>query len=93
MTKVLLLYEENHGLLAVCNDYDTVIDWLIDGNWLDKSTEVCQDNNKASYNWFTIEEILGKDWEKDIRKMDIDKFNTFFEESFQIKEERVYGAE
>lgn len=93
MTKVLLLYEENHGLLAIFNDYDTVIDWLIGENWLDKSTEACQGNDEISYNWLTIEEILGEDWEKEIRKMDIDRFNTFFVDVFRIEEERVYGAE
>lgn len=93
MTKVLLLYEENHGLLAICNNYDTVIDWLIDEKWLDKSTEACPGNSEISYNWLTIEEILGEDWEKEIRKMDIDRFNTFFMDSFRIEEERVYGAE
>ena len=93
MTKVLLLYEENHGLLTVFNDYDTVIDWLIDFNWLDKSTAVCQGDDETSYDWFAVEEILGEDWEKEIRKMDIDRFNTFFNEGFRIEEERVYGAE
>lgn len=93
MTKVLLLNEDNHGLLDVFYDYDTIIDYLIQEQWLNKDTEINNTDNSYSDEWKSISEVLGEDWDIQLHKMNIDTFNNLFDGCFYIDSRRVYGLE
>lgn len=93
MTKVTLVYEENHGLIFVCQSPEYVVDCLIDLGWLDENTWICTGDCDTNFDWYPIKEILGANWKEKLQKMDIDRLNEFFEGVFSINEERVYGAE
>lgn len=90
MDSVILLYEDNHGLLALFNNYNAVIDFLIENDWLSDTTDVCTGEDETSYDWQSINKVLGIDWETKVRQMSKEKFNEFFNGCFYIEQKEVY---
>ena len=37
MKTVILIEEENHGIIGVAKDYSSVVDFLVNEGWLDES--------------------------------------------------------
>lgn len=92
MQTVVLIEEDNHGQIGVAKDYLSAIDFLIKEGWLDESYEVWVDNEISLT--FTIVEHLGEDWQIIIRdEWDTENFNNFFDGSFYLTIENVYGTE
>ena len=92
MQTVVLIEEDNHGQIGVAKDYPSAIDFLVNQNWLDDNYEVWVDNEISLT--FTIAEHLGEDWQILIRdEWNTEEFNNFFEGSFYLTIEDVYGAE
>lgn len=91
MKEVYLIEEENHGIIGVAKDYPSVIDFLIDSNWLDENFEVWV--NDGEYLTQTIKEQLGEDWVA-IMKNDwsIEQFSNYFDGCFYLTTEEVYGT-
>lgn len=91
MQNVILIEEENHGIIGVAKDYPSVVDFLVDRDWLDGKFEVWADNEISLTQ--TLEDHLGELWYVAIRdEWDTEQFNNFFEGSFYLTIEEVYGA-
>ena len=84
--KVLIVREDNHGVLAVAKDFVSAIKLLVNTNWLDE--DYCVYHNWEQY--ITIEEELGKHWLEEVKKMDVDEFNEYFEGNFNLEEVEIY---
>ena len=84
---VILVNEDNHGLLTVAKDYKSAVKFLIDNRWIEESMEVW--NEDGTYR--RLDEFFGEDVLDIItEKWDIDSFNTFWDGSFLLNEVEVY---
>lgn len=82
---VILINEDNHGLIGVAKDYESAIDCLLQNDWLNSSLEVMDED----YNCNTLKDLnISID---DIKQMDIDKFNEFFDGIFYLDVDKVWG--
>lgn len=85
---VILVQEENHGLITVAKDYKSAIKFLINNGWIKESMEVW-DENGISHS--RLDELLGEDaFDIITEKWNIDSFNTFWDGSFFLDEVTVY---
>ena len=90
MQMVYLIEEENHGMIGVAKNYSSAIDFLVDSDWLDEKFEVWVDNE--DYLTQTIKEKLGENWSEVILAWDTEQFGNFFDGSFYLTIEEVYGT-
>lgn len=93
--KVFLIYEENHGVIGVCeNRVSCVIDYLIQTDWLSPDillfTEEIDDENEEEV---TLRDLQKKNpnWKEYFQKLSVDEFNELFEGSFYLEEEEVFS--
>ena len=88
MTEVILVREDNHGLIAVTLDYFSAVKYLVENNWLTDTIEVGVDED--------LEEVIvafGADWVDEILTWDsVQKFNEVFEGVFHLSIEEVYDG-
>lgn len=88
---VILINEDNHGLIGVANNYFNAVSWLIDNHWIDDNTEVWND---ASDQWEKLIDLQGEDWADRMRdEWDIDNFNYFWENSFSLNPIDIIGTD
>lgn len=88
---VVLIYEDNHGLIGVANNYRNAIDFLINGHWIDDFVEAWDEKTDT---WHRLVELEGEDWADRMRdKWDIDDFNDFWEDSFTLVLTEVFGTD
>lgn len=88
MQEVILVREDNHGLIAVTLDYFSAVKYLVENNWLTDTIEVGVDED--------LEEVIvafGADWVDEILTWDsVQKFNEVFEGVFHLSIEEVYDG-
>lgn len=89
MQKVILVSEDNHGLLCVVKDFQSAVDFLIKEYWIDEATEVYND---AKSEWMRLDELFGKDWEKEVRNLSRESFEELFDESIYLEDEEIRGT-
>jgi len=84
---VVLVHEENHGLITVAKDYKSAIKFLINNRWITESMEVWNEDDTYS----RLNELLGEDaFDIITEKWDIDSFNAFWNGNFFLNEVEVY---
>lgn len=81
---VIIIHEENHGIIGVAYDYESAVGYLVNQRWL--PAEILDKREE----WHPIDELLGDDWLDKLLSWDIDNFNTFFEGSFYLQIEAVF---
>ena len=82
---VIVIYEDNHGMIGIAKDYESAINFLLQNHWLDSEFEIMDEN----YKWVALKDLnvsIGN-----IRQMDIDKFNKFFDGCFYLDIDTVWG--
>lgn len=90
MKKVILINEENHGLIGVANNYYNAVKWLIEDGWLISFSEIWVEDDR----WERIVNIFGENWEDlMLNEWDLDKFNELFQCSFSLDLVDIIGAE
>lgn len=88
---VILINEDNHGLVGVANNYYNAVKWLIAEDWISDTTEICVGENEYSYEWKPLKEVLGEDWaDKMLEQWDIENFNDYWEGSFLLQSVEVF---
>ena len=88
---VLLIHEDNHGVIGVAKDVDSAVSFLIKKGWLFENTYICHDNG-SGWVWDPIKEVYGKDWEHFLRSLTVEQFNEIWESCFYLEEEEVFGT-
>jgi len=84
---VILVYEENHDLIAVAKDYKSAIKFLINNRWIEESMEVWNEDGTYS----RLDKLLGEDaFDIITEKWDVSSFNIFWDGSFFLNEVNVY---
>lgn len=91
MQTVILIEEENHGIIGVAKDYPSAVDFLVNKGWLDENYEVWVDNE--DYLTQSIKDKLGENWKEIISTWDIEQFGNFFDGSFYLSAIKVHGAD
>ena len=86
--KVVVIHEDNHGMIGIALAYPNAISFLIEKDWLTSTEEILW-NNKDK--WLTVEEVFGENWEDKLKELDIEKFNEYFEGCFHLEEMEVYN--
>ena len=88
---VILINEDNHGLIGVANNYYNAVTWLINNGWIDNNTEAWND---TSNRWEKLIDLQGENWADRMRdEWDINNFNYFWEESFSLNPMDVIGTD
>ena len=82
--KIVLVYEDNHGLIEVAKDYKSTIDFLIRHNWITEGTEIYDEQTNYYVRLKEKMDIF------DLFNWDIDDFNEYFLDSFKLEEVEVY---
>ena len=82
---IIIIHEDNHGVLGVAKDYDSAIDFLVQNQWLTTDVEVLN-----SIEEFVPIKELGLDIET-IRSWDIEAFNDFFDGIFYLDVDFLCG--
>ena len=81
--EVVIISEENHGVIGVAVDYKTAIRWLIQTDWINGGTNFWVDEK-----WQTVEQLFGENWQEKLVEQD----EEFFEGSFYFYERDLIGA-
>lgn len=88
---VILIHEDNHGLVGVANNYYNAVKWLIANDWITDNTEICVGEDCYNYQWQPLKEVFGEDWaDKMLEQWDIDNFNDYWEGSFHLEPAEVF---
>ena len=75
--RVVLVYEENQGLIAVAKSYVSAVQFLVDYGWLNEQLEVEEGQ--------TVFSLLGEDWLEKIKSWNsFARFTNFFEGYFSL---------
>lgn len=82
---VIIIHEDNHGVIGVAKDYESAINFLLQEHWLTVNIEVLNSIEE----WTTLKE-LGLDIGT-IKKWDIEAFNDFFEGIFYLDVDILWG--
>ena len=90
MNKVILINEDNHGLIGVANNYYNAVKWLTENGWLNSFDYIWVEDDR----WETIINTFGENW-KDLmlNEWDINKFNKVFQENLLLESINLIGAE
>ena len=56
--KVVAVYEDNHGMLAIVKDYQAGVRYLLNNEWIDETTEMQDEDNK----YHLLTDFIGADW-------------------------------
>lgn len=83
---IILIHEDNHGLLGVAKDYESAIDCLIQNQWLNIDTEVYSTEKEEYTSLRELKMTIG-----DIRALGIDKFNELFDGVLYLDIDAVWG--
>lgn len=76
--EIILIIEENHGLIGVAETRAAAINYLIEDSWISEETELLDEYECTR----TLEEMnISLD---DVREMSISKFNEVFEGIFYL---------
>ena len=76
--EIILMMEENHGLIGVAETPTAAINYLIKDSWITEKTELLDEYDCTH----TLEEMnISLD---DVREMSISKFNEVFEGIFYL---------
>lgn len=89
MGKVIVINEDNHGVVGVAENLDGVFDCLYDGDWLYDGMPVW-DEEEECFN--DLIKIYGPTWNKTIQEKlkTVNDFNDFFEATFYLEEFELY---
>lgn len=89
---VILIIEENHGIIGIAKSFSSAIDFLYDNNWMTPETELYNPfDDTAESDWVCFEKYnLTKE---DLKKCDLEIFNDLFDSVFYLEEREVYKNE
>lgn len=84
--KVITVYEDNHGMVAIVKDYQAGVRYLLNNTWIDDTTGMLDNDNK----YHPLTDFLGADWREQMFSWGIDTFNTLLGDQFSMVEVEVY---
>lgn len=93
MKTVILISEENHGIIGCVASEKDVIPWLTKENWINQYTEIDKrDSYGHIYGYETIKERYGLTWFQSLSKMNLNDLTEALDESFAFESIEVWSA-
>ena len=85
---VILIIEENHGIIGIAKSFSSAIDFLYDNNWITLKTELYNPfDDMAESDWVPFEKYdLSKE---DLKQGGLEIFNDLFDSVFFLDEWEV----
>lgn len=85
---VILIVEENHGIIGIAKSFSSAIDFLYDNNWMTPETELYNPfDDTVESDWICFEKYnLTKE---DLKKCGLEIFNDLFDSVFYLEEREV----
>lgn len=85
MQTVIVIKEENHGVIGIAKDYKNAIYFLIDNDWLTAKSDIFYNED-----WRHIDLVFGKYWQDKILALGFDKFCELFDGWIYLEEEEIF---
>lgn len=85
--RVVIIEEDNHGLIGIASNYQNAIHFLVNENWLDELTELYDSGFQDTK---LLLDLLGNKWLTTILNWTLEQFNEFFDGCFYLNEVSVY---
>ena len=82
---VILIIEENHGIIGIAKDFSSAIDFLFNNDWMTPETELYNPfDDTTESDWVSFEKYnLSKEG---LKKCGLEIFNDLFDSVFFLKE-------
>ena len=87
--EIILISEENHGLIGCVASEKDVMPWLTRENWVNQYTELY---NQDTDDYETIKDKYGLTWFQSLSKMNLDKLAEALDYTFSFEFIEVWGA-
>ena len=87
--EVILISEENHGIIGCVASEKDVVPWLIRENWVNQYTELY---NQDIDDYETIKDKYGLTWFQRLSKMDLDELAEVLDYTFSFEFIEVWSA-
>lgn len=88
MNNVILVSEENHGLITVTANYISAINFLMEYDWLNENTEIFYFNGNDGSS--SVKDTFGENWQQAIKNLSLKEFNDIFDGSFLLDPWNIY---
>ena len=85
MQTVIVIKEENHGVIGIAKDYKNAIYFLIDNDWLTAESDIFYNDS-----WCPINLVFGEHWQDKILALDFDEFCELFDGCIYLEEEEIF---
>ena len=56
--KVIIISEENHGLIGIAKDMKSAFQFLLEDKWITENTDFFEPNVDCDVDYFTLKEIM-----------------------------------
>ena len=87
--EVILISEENHGIIGCVASEKDVVPWLTRENWVNQYTELY---NQDIDDYETIKDKYGLTWFQRLSKMDLDELAEVLDYTFSFEFIEVWSA-
>lgn len=84
--KVVAVYEDNHGMVAIAKNYQAGVRYLLNNEWIDETTEMQDEDNR----YHLLADFIGANWREQMFSWGIDMFNSLMGDQFSMVEVEVY---
>lgn len=85
--KIILIKEDNHGLIGAVTRKDLILSWLVRNNWVNQFTEI-YDEKIDDYR--PLKNIFGLTWYQSLTALNFDNLCDLFDGIFYFAEEEVW---
>ena len=85
--RIILIEEENHGLIGVVTRKNLILPWLVRENWINQFTEI-YDEKTGEYR--SLKDVFGLTWYQSLIALNFDDFCDLFDGVFCFSEEEVW---
>ena len=91
MKEVIVIREDNHGVVGVVSTVFSALMFLLETGWVNSLYDYYDEKTDS---FKPIIEVFGESWEQALVEIEtIDEFNKFFEGSFHLKKFELFEKE
>lgn len=85
--KIIIIEEENHGLIGAVTRKDLILPWLVRNNWINQFTEIYDEETDQLE---CIKDLFGLAWYQSLVKMDFNKLCECLDGVFYFYEMEIW---
>ena len=85
--EIIVIYEDNHGIIGVATTNKAAKQWLIRKGWVDQYSDIY---NPDTSKWESLKELYGENWKEAYMNFDKEEMECM---GFYLKEKELIGEE